>query len=460
MSKIYIFIVLLIVMIIGCAPIQKKEIIDKVSSIGKIRLVWNEDPTTKMTIGWDQIKGKSPVICYGNEDFGIRWEKYPLTQEPTRIVPDYRGMNNYFAQLSGLTPDTYYYFVIKDEESVTDRFWFKTAPDQPEPFTFVAGGDTKSGGAPLTAGRLSNQMVAKLRPLFVVFSGDFTSGDGTNDERWQIWLNDWTNLTTTADGRMIPIIPIHGNHEDGDSTVLNKLFNAPYQHNNDENIYYSLSFGGDLFHIIALNSQIDELTEQTNWLEEDLKRHRDFTFKLAGFHKPLRPHTARKSENDHLIKLWAPLFLEYSVDIGMDADSHMSKITYPIRPSDEPGSHEGFIRDDEKGTMYIGEGSWGAGCRPNNDDKPWTLRSGSFNQIKWIQVFPEIDGNPAHMDIRTVITSKRSTENKDEVVSFVQDVTSLSEENVFAIPDKITLFETEPYGPVITYPFIEPGVNE
>ena len=57
------------------------------------------------------------------------------------------------------------------------------------------------------------------------------------------------------------------------------------------------------------------------------------------------------------------------------------------------------------------------------------------------------------MDIRTVITSKRNPENKDEVVSFVPDVSSLSEENVFAIPDKITLFETEPYGPVITYPF-------
>jgi hypothetical protein len=451
MSKIYLLIVLSIVLIIGCG--QKPP--QSASTTARYRLVWNEDPTTKMTIGWDQIKGNSPVICYGNEDFGTQWEKYPLTQEPTRIVPDYRGMNNYFAQLSSLTPDTYYYFVIKDEESVTDRFWFKTAPDQPKPFTFVAGGDTKSGGASLTAGRLSNQMVAKLRPLFVIFNGDFTSGDGTNDERWQLWLNDWTNLTTTADGRMIPIIPVHGNHEDGDSTVLNKLFNAPYQNDNEGNIYFSLSFGSDLFHIIALNSQIDELEEQTKWLEEDLKRHRDFTFKLAGYHKPLRPHTAGKPENEHLIKLWAPLFLEYGLDIGMDGDSHMSKITYPIRSSDEPGSYEGFIRDDENGTMYIGEGSWGAGYRPNNDDKPWTLRSGSFNQIKWIQVFPEIEGNPAHLDIRTVITSKRSAENEDEVVSFVQDVSSLSEENVFAVPDKITLFETEPYGSVITYPFTD-----
>ena len=48
MSKINLYIILSIILIIGCMPTQKKEIIDKAPSTGKIRLVWNEDPTTKL----------------------------------------------------------------------------------------------------------------------------------------------------------------------------------------------------------------------------------------------------------------------------------------------------------------------------------------------------------------------------------------------------------------------------
>jgi hypothetical protein len=421
----------------------------------KYRLVWNDDPTTSITIAWDQGQVEDPVVYYGKEDFGQEWQKYPRSQVPTRIVTGYRGMNNHFAKLSSLEPDQIYYFVIKDDAYTSDRFWFKTAPNEPKPFTFVAGGDTKSSDPALTAGRLSHQMVAKLRPLFVIFNGDFCSGNGTNDDDWQQWLNDWTFLTTTDDGRLIPIIPVHGNHEDGDYTVLNKLFNAPYQYNDEENIYYSLSFGGNFFHIIALNSQTGGLEYQTKWLEEDLKRHQNFTFKFAGYHKPMRPHTASKSENNHLVEAWAPLFYKYELDIAMEGDSHMSKITFPIRPSEEPGSYEGFIRDDENGTMYIGDGSWGATPRPNNDDKPWTLRSGSFNQFNWIHVYPEMEGKPAHAEIRTVITSERNPDNEDEIISYVDDVEALSESNVFAIPKNIHLFSTEPFGEVITYPFHE-----
>jgi hypothetical protein len=421
----------------------------------KYRLVWTDDPTTTVIVAWDQGQVKEPVVYYGTEDFGQEWDKYPVGQVPTRIVPDYLGMNNHFATLQNLEPDQTYYFVVKDSTYTSDRFWFKTAPDKPKAFTFISGGDTKSSGPPLTAGRLSHQMVAKLRPLFVIFNGDFCSGSGTNDDDWQQWLNDWTFLTTTDDGRMTPIIPVHGNHEDGDYTVLNKLFNAPYQYDDEENVYYSLSFGDSFFHIIALNSQTGGLDDQTKWLKDDLQKHQNFTFKFAGYHKPMRPHTASKSENNHLVDAWAPLFYQYKLDVAMEGDSHMSKITYPIRPSEESGSHEGFIRDDENGTMYVGDGSWGATPRQNNDDKPWTLRSGSFNQINWIQVFPETEERAAYLEIRTVITSERNPDNEDEIISHVDKVSSLSESDLFAIPENINFFSKEPYGAVIIYPFRE-----
>ncbi len=418
------------------------------ASLDKIRLVWTENPATTITIGWDQLAGENPVVYYGTRDKGQNWKKYKLSQEPTRELI-HLDMDTRFSRITGLQPNSNYYFVIKDSDGVSERFWFKTAPDKPTPFTCILGGDTKPGGEAYNAGLFANQMVSKLRPLFIMFNGDFTQ-DGVTAEHWEQWLTDWFELTRTEDGRLFPIVPVMGNHENRDLEVLNKVFDAPYKSDNPENIYYSISLGGDLFHIIALNSEIDPGGEQRQWLEEDLRKNKDFTFKIAATHKPFRPHTQRKKENISHYRQWAYLLYEYGLDLGIDADSHMSKITFPLKP-DSINGEEGFVRDDLNGTMYIGEGSWGASPRDANDDKSWTLRSGSFNQVKWLQVYPETDSAPAHIDIRTVITSTR--DSNDKAVSHVEGVSSLSEKDVFAIPDGIDIFSTEPFGSVISYPF-------
>jgi len=318
------------------------------------------------------------------------------------------------------------------------------------------GGDTKCEDEPLIAGRFTNQMVPKLRPLFVMFCGDFTH-NAITPEHWEQWLTDWSELTRTEDGRLFPIVPVMGNHEKRDLDVLNKVFNAPYQLDNPENIYYSLSLGGDFFHMTATNSEIKIAGDQTIWLEKDLQESKDFTFRMAAGHKPFSAHTSSKSERIDEYQQWSYLFYKYGLDIYLDADSHMSKITFPLKP-DSINGFQGFVREDLNGTMYIGEGSWGATPRPADDDKPWTLRSGSFNQVKWLQVFPETETMDAHIDIRTVITSTRDKDKK--AVSHVDDVFSLSEDDVFGVPEGIKLFSTEPYGDVITYPFKDAGQPE
>ena len=433
-------------------------------SNGRYRLVWNDDPATTMLVAWDQLRGNHPVVHYGTEDFGNDYEQYPFSQATTR-VDNYRGMNNNFAKLSGLQPDTAYYFVIRDSETVSQRMWFRTAHNSPKPFTFISGGDTKSVGNAYLAGLQSNRMVPKLRPLFILYGGDFTSGDGTNDEYWQQWLSDWATLTMTEDGRIFPILPVHGNHEDGDFEQLYRLFGAgnddPEQSENYT--YYSLSIGGNQLKIIVLNSCLARQSYaeahvlQTEWLEEELASGAEHTFLTTMHHKPFRPHTSGKSENYYLDQ-WADLYYQYGVHIGFDNDSHMNKITFPIRPCEEvsPGVQEegcfqGFIRDDDNGTMFVGEGSWGAWARANDDDKPWTLHSTSLQQFKWFHVFPDAGANPGRMDIRTVITGTKDSEGN--LVDHVTGVGENSETNVFAIPENIHLDEVPFYGSVVTYPF-------
>ncbi|MFT7033161.1 MAG: hypothetical protein ACJA2S_001664 [Cyclobacteriaceae bacterium] len=442
---------LLILFILSLSVFSCKQIPEEEAASDKYRLVWNSDPTNSVTLAWDQLQDSDVEVFFDTKDQGRKYWKYNQKVSTSANNNKYE-MNTHFANLEGLQSGTNYYFVIKDDFGVSERYWFKTAPSKPAAFTFITGGDTKSEGLPLEAGRASNQMVSKLRPLFVMFNGDFTSGRGTDPKNWRQWLTDWQSLTTTSDGLMIPILPIHGNHENGDKGNLNYIFNTPYHDNDSSKNYYSLTLGGKQLHLISLNTEIETGGAQKQWLENDLKEHVDCTFKVAGYHKPFRPHAAWKKENDYQYDQWVWLFDQYGLDISFDGDSHMHKITYPLRADSlSAKANMGFTRDDENGTMYVGEGSWGAEPRVNNDDKPWTIASGSFNQVKWVHVFPDQDNSPARMDIYTVITASYDSVGNQILVN--KDVAPLIERNLFDIPENIVLFENDGFGKIVRYPF-------
>ena len=250
---------------------------------------------------------------------------------------------------------------------------FRTAPSNSNiPLSIVAGGDSRNNRE---ARKKANRMVAKIRPHFVVFTGDMTAND--NDQQWIDWFEDW-QLTTGKDGMMVPIIPARGNHERNNETIAD-LFDAP-----NENIYYSLGFGGNLFRLYTLNTLIPTGGNQKDWLNKELQQYEDYKWKMVQYHQAMRPHTAAKPEQDDLYSNWANLFQLYEVDLVIESDAHVVKQTYPIIPSQESGSEQGFIRNDYLGTVYIGEGGWGSPLRNDNDDKSWTQASSSLHQFKWL----------------------------------------------------------------------------
>jgi hypothetical protein len=407
-----------------------------------------------MTIGWDQIRGGAPVVLYDTQDHGRRDWLYKYKQT-NPIKTSKHGMNNRFIKLTHLEPDTKYFFVIRDNLGVSKRYWFLTAPNKQKAFTFIAGGDTKSRGESLLAGRASNRLAAKLFPLFVLFTGDFTSGAGTDAEAWKQWFRDWQALTTSKDGHMIPLIPVHGNHENADKTQLSLMFNTPFQGDDAKNTFYSLSFGGNLLHIIILNTEIDPGGMQRTWLAADLKKHQNFTFQIAAYHKPFWPHTLLKIENKNLYKQWADLFFQYRLCLSLDADSHLNKITFPLRPDNSKKSFMGFVRDDKNGTMYLNEGSWGAHPRPNNDLKPWTYTSGCFNQFKWIHVLPGSDVKEPKLKIHVVISGTYLPRGKIKHKLYDTEVETLTYKGRFKIPTNIKLQQFPNGKNYVCFPFSE-----
>jgi hypothetical protein len=380
--------------------------------------MWREDPATTMVVAWDQVSGSNPILHFDEIDYGGQANAYRYRKAPDRFIRA-KGMQNQFVRLTGLKPNTVYYFVIQDSEGMSKRMSFKTTPNSPnQPLSIIAGGDSRNNRqARVTA----NRLVAKLRPHFVIFNGDMTGGD--TNENWRAWFDDWQE-TIGSDGRLFPIVASRGNHERENASIT-ELFDVP-----SIDVYYALTFGGDLFRLYTLNSMIAPAGSQAIWLEGDLDANQHVTWKMAQYHQGMRPHTQRKPEKDELYNNWARLFHSYEVDLVLESDAHVVKTTYPIRPFRGVGSDHGFIRDDEHGTVYIGEGCWGAPLRSADDAKQWTRAHGSFNQFKWIFVMPD------RIEVRTVITDKSV------------GVAEVSHNNLFEIPLGLILWKP-PTGDVI-----------
>ena len=392
------------------------------SETSKYRLMWIHDPAHEAVIGWVQESGEPGVVHYGEEDHGRKHHLYEQTAEVERVVA-ITGGKNCFVKLVGLKPDTEYFYVIKDAAGVSRRLKFYTASDRAESFTFINGGDSRSNRK--TRQQL-NRIVAKLKPLFVSFSGDMI--DKSTDEHWDAWFADW-QMTISEDGTQIPIIAHRGNHENEVDAIANE-FNTP------KDVYYAMNINGGLLRYYTLNSEIPADGAQSAWLDKDLSENASkVTFTVAGYHKPMRPHVSKKKEGDNTYK-WAPIFYKHGLDLAFESDSHCIKRTLPLKP--DPDGEEGFVAapKDPRATIYTGEGCWGAPLRKADDAKSWTVDCAAFNGFDWVQVTPEA------MHLKTVTIGKVAKRSK---------VAAVSERNSFETPAGLKIWDAKG-GAVLTIP--------
>lgn len=413
-----------------------------VESTDKYRLMFNSNPSTEITIGWNQISGTGQKVYYGTTDYGTNWSSYPNNSAPYRSV-DYLGMNNQFVKLTGLIPDTAYYFVIKDSEGISERFWFRTISDDNNArLSIISGGDSRYDTSsdefdePVDRGyrQNSNKMVAKLRPHVVLFGGDLIGSPGQEPDTMAKWLDDW-QFTITSDNQIIPVVHSYGNHEydktDGGPFILYDLFDVPIES------YYNLKFSGDLFSFYVLNGELLPLgmenddtkrVEQINWLHNQLPADNSI-WKSAGYHRPISPHNSDKVPQKDSFNDWANLFYDYGVRIVMESDAHLVKLTKELKPasatavSDDPENwFEMSNIEPDKGITFIGGGSWSI-IREDNVSYTYTLAKGSFYSFNWIFV----DQNA--IEIRTLDTQSpntitdRTESTRFDINSDVGDVT-------------------------------------
>jgi len=366
------------------------------------RVIWTDDGRHSATIGWNTaLAGKKHIVHLDTKPHGSDISKYAqhikssvnnaFTLEAKEIKKrKLKPLFYHFVKLENLKPNTKYYFVIESDGKFSRPLYFITCPDK-LPYKLICGGDSRSGLS--VRCRMNMRMASEVQkhPEIVAFchGGDFIT-NGKDWLQWRTWMSH-NELLTLKDGRVIPIIPTRGNHDNGPLffEIFNLKKDAAKSANEkpEKRRYWQTTKLGGGVNIITLDTNVSPKKGQEKWLEEQLSTLRPkSTWLLVNHHRPLFP--AVKSTPEHA-KVWVPLFEKYNVDLALESDGHCIKRTVPIRNG----------KMDPTGVTYIGEGGLGAPqYHPKNDR--WYLKGGLVDRGNHMMI---LDFQPSHIGIDVML---------------------------------------------------------
>lgn len=330
-----------------------------------VRVVWSENPQTEAVVVWDsEVSSDSCKLLLDRvsrvgveRDYAFHIpvaESGLYTESAETPTPDYFYHQ---AGLKDLNPGTVYYLAIKTAEGVGREYHFKTAPKNEKSFRIIYAGDSRSH---LDVARQINKQIRKMISeddsiIALVHGGDYAVT--THRDVWKEWLEAYA-LTTTEDGKLLPIIPVVGNH---DVVGGSPIFRQAYGYPGGENDYYTCRLTPSVG-ILCLNTEISAEGNQRKFLRAELTslQKENVKWQIATFHSPVYP--AVKQPNAAKVS-WVPLFEEFNIDLVLESDGHCIKRTVPIRDEKEAVN----------GIVYLGEGGYGAPQRDPKSDR-WYLQ--------------------------------------------------------------------------------------
>ncbi|WP_395789562.1 DNRLRE domain-containing protein [Aquimonas sp.] len=399
----------------------------------QVRVTWDGPPDREAVIGFSTSETSGGYIRFGSSSTRSSWAR-----ANTQSIRSFGNLRNHFVRLENLPANTPIYFEACDSTGCGPAHWFLTAPSAASALTFITGGDSRTNRSLRQQG---NRLVAKIRPLFVMFGGDYTQGNTTTE--MSEWLSDWELAypQDTVDGlsvrHAIPLLPTVGNHEDNDQTMLCKLFGVDADRDGAcslRDTHYAVSIGGDFIRAYTLNTQLrlsgysSQWQTQNTWLNTDLAGAGSARWRIAQYHVPMFPRTSSKPSFNSPVFQWAQPFYQYAMNLVEESDSHLVKYTFPVRPE---GSG---LREAAAGTVYAGEGAWGAPTRTADRQNDWILGQASFAHLRVISATAD------RLELRTVHFAGEG------------DTAALSRSarlsSPLALPSGLSLWADTPIGPV------------
>ncbi len=319
------------------------------------------------------------VDAYESEFPSIHSQPYTLREEEEEA-----GMHawTHNVLLEDLEPATRYYLTAVSDGEASGEYYFKTAPDDDSPVSLIYSADSQISGETRhqeSPGNWRRRMNKVMRHLFegnpeVIAMAH--GGDYDNNAYWldlYYWLKDYWELTTTEDGRLLPIIPARGNHDM--QVGFEEMFWWP---DRTHDYYYTTHLNADTA-LITLNTEIDREGAQLEWLESELADlSRSKKWLLAQYHRPAYGSVRGTGKGAReRSKSWVELFERYGMNLVMEAHDHALKRTHPIYNEQI---------DEERGVVYIGEGGAGGWTRQVDPDRWYLARATTDHHVHMLNI--------------------------------------------------------------------------
>lgn len=345
----------------------------------RIVLTWAGDPATTQAVTWrtnTSVKSGTAEIMIADPGTITKGRSKSVTASTAELVTKLWPANYHSATFKNLQPDTVYAYRVGEGGRMSEWLQFRTAKDQPAPFSFIYFGDAQGGLRVLWPRVLRAAFMAAPDARMMAFSGDLVE-DGTTERYWGEFFGAGEWLFG-----MIPIVPTAGNHDYRGAALTThwrSQFTLPENgpQGLEEYAYYT-DFQG--MRIISLNTMA-KVQEQTAWLDRVLSDNPN-RWTVLLFHYTMFP-TIKDRDNGGLRKEWKPVFDKYMVDLVLTGHDH----TY---------ARSGL----ENATVYVN--SVGGSKMYELVKNPWMKRAAEDTQL--FQVI-KIDGDKLTFETHTATGS-------------------------------------------------------
>ncbi len=324
----------------------------------QIMLSIKGDASRSMTVRWRTDTTVENGYALYREKGAEEWMKADALKHP--FTTDMDESHFFFADMTGLKPETEYEYTCGNDENRSEVYTFKTSKENAEKFSFICLSDIQAGDAePPADYSVLRETLKKFLNEHPECEFILTAGDNTNCGQTDI---QWTGLFEGLKGiiESTPIMFCMGNHDDmGFSSYFtkedkyyseyatyftNQLWGS-YEHNGPAErpiANHAFDYGNVHFSIIGTSGY----EEMNDWLIEQAEKT-DKKWKFAVHHFPVC-YSGPGIECDDTYPALRDGMDKY--DIVFSGHEHSFARSYPRRG-------EGLFDKPSEGTVHYNLGS-------------------------------------------------------------------------------------------------------
>lgn len=318
----------------------------------RVALTWSGDPRSTIDVTWrTNLATEASVVEFahtsllrGNLRSGDVTGATRVEGESGPFESDLGEYRLHTTRLEGLKPGEMYAYRVGDGERWSEWHQFRTASDQPEPFSFVYFGDAQNAVRSMWSRVIREANQHAPRSAFFLHAGDLVNR-GNRDAEWGEWFGagGWLN-------GMIPSVATPGNHEYDDDTGLSRHWRPQFAFplngppGLEETVYW---FDYQGLRVVSLNSN-EDIERQAEWLRGVLDDPARPKWTVCTFHHPIFS-AARERDNPRLRAAWRPVIEAGGVDLVLQGHDH----TYARSAMGGPKNVADGVRRESGGAVYV-----------------------------------------------------------------------------------------------------------